>query len=123
LEPVVLVVDDDPAIIGFVEMALSDEGYRVETASNGREALAEVEKDRPNVILLDLTMPVMNGYEFYTELKKRMNGSGQIPVVVMTAGQRAREAATELGASGYLAKPFQLDDLIDCVEKQTHKIN
>lgn len=121
MEPVVLVVDDDPAIVGFVEMALSDEGYRVETASNGREALEEIEKDKPSVILLDLTMPVMNGYEFFTELKKRRNGSGMIPVVVMTAGQRAKEAANEMGASGYLPKPFQLDDLIECVEKQAAK--
>lgn len=113
----VLVVDDDPAILGFVQMALSDEGYEVVTATNGQRALAEIGKKEPDVILLDLTMPIMNGYEFYEALQNRKNGVSQIPVVIMTAGQRAREAQEELGAAGYLSKPFHLDELVEVVER------
>ncbi len=113
----VLVVDDDPAILGFVEMALADEGYEVVTATNGKRALETLERNEPDVILLDLTMPIMNGYEFHEELKRRKNGPSHIPVVIMTAGQRAREASEELGAAGYLPKPFQLHELIGVVHK------
>ncbi|MCL5256928.1 MAG: response regulator [Chloroflexi bacterium] len=117
MDVTVLVVDDDPAILGFVEMALADEGCEVLTATNGQRALEALENNKPDVILLDLTMPIMNGYEFHEELKSRRNGPSHVPVVIMTAGQRASEACEELGAAGFLSKPFDLYDLVKVVHK------
>ncbi|HLH72633.1 MAG TPA: response regulator [Chloroflexota bacterium] len=111
-KPPVMVVDDDPAILDIVSDILESEGFAVEKATNGAEALREVERIRPAVILLDMRMPVMDGWTFAKELKKR---GMHFPILVMTAAQNARRWAEEIGADGYLAKPFDLLDLLQAI--------
>src|SRR5438874_2382514 len=99
----ILVVDDDADIRNMVEFILADAGYVVTTAADGRAALDAVLHQLPDVILLDLNMPVMTGWEFQEELRRR---GIPVPVIFMTAGQRAREEAQRYQVAGYLMKPF-----------------
>ena len=105
----ILVVDDDPHIRAFVEECLRDEGYAVETASNGREALDAVARRRPSLILLDMQMPVLDGPGVARALAEQ---GIAVPILVITAGHRAAQAAEEIGAAGFIPKPFELDDLL-----------
>lgn len=110
----ILVVDDDASIRGFVTQALGDEGYAVRQATNGAEALVAVQEARPNLILLDVRMPGVDGWQVLDEL--RSLAGPQTPVVVMTASFTGQDRALSSGAQGYLAKPFELTDLLDCVD-------
>jgi CheY-like chemotaxis protein len=110
----ILVVDDDPDIRSVVEAILSGEGYRVTTAANGRLAWEAISQQQPNVVLLDLQMPVMTGWELLDLLREQ---GMQVPIVVMTAGYRAKAEAERHGAAGHLAKPFDLDELLATVER------
>jgi CheY-like chemotaxis protein len=110
----ILVVDDDPSILDTVAELLDLEGYAVETASNGAEALDQLERTEPSLVLLDMRMPVMDGWSFVRTLKER---GRSLPILVMTAAQDARKWAEEVGAAGYVAKPFDLLDLLDAVER------
>ena len=110
----VLVVDDDPNVTAAVREGLELEGYRVATATNGAEALRHVEIDPPALILLDMRMPVMSGWEFAA----RYRATGRAaPVVVMTAAANARSWAEEIQADAVLPKPFTLDDLFATVQQ------
>jgi CheY-like chemotaxis protein len=111
----VLVVDDDTSILVTVSEILSDEGYSVLTAGNGADALALLAKHTPDVILLDMRMPVMDGWQLARSLDDRQRA---IPLVVMTAAQDARRWAAEIGAASYLAKPFDLGELLEAIAKQ-----
>ncbi len=111
----VLVVDDDEAISEFVSWVLADEGHEVVTAANGALALRALERVCPDVILLDMRMPVMDGWEFaraYRAVWDRL-----APIVVVTAAQDAAQRAREVEADGYLGKPFDVDDLIATVQR------
>jgi CheY-like chemotaxis protein len=110
----ILVVDDDRAIREILADVLGLEGYPVVTAVNGAEALAQVEHALPRLILLDMRMPVMDGWAFARALRER---GLELPIVVMTAAQNARAWAREVGADHFLAKPFELDDLIALVQR------
>jgi two-component system, chemotaxis family, chemotaxis protein CheY len=110
----VLVVDDDEIILAAVSGFLVQEGFNVETATNGSEALECVERARPHVVLLDMRMPVLDGWAFASALRER---DIALRIVVMTAAQDARRWAEEIGAQAYLAKPFDLDDLIVIVQR------
>jgi len=112
-----LIVDDEVAILEALTDILSVEGYEVDTAANGAEALEHVGKARPDLILLDLMMPVMDGQEMLRRLKEDPNLRA-IPVVVMSAG---RVSKSELHGSRFLAKPFELDDLLDTVAAELSK--
>ncbi|HTE84767.1 MAG TPA: response regulator, partial [Dehalococcoidia bacterium] len=109
--PSILVVDDDPGIVGFLELALIDEGYAVRVAANGREALKQIAEFCPNLILLDMNMPVMDGWEFCQRLRSRGTVEGSIPIVVMTAARDAADRSRDVGAQAFLGKPFDLDHL------------
>ncbi len=112
----ILVVDDDEAILETVVDALTFEGYAVETATNGAEALDAVARARPSLVLLDMRMPVMDGWGF----AERVHQDGtDVCILVMTAAQDARRWAGEIGAQGYLAKPFDLGELLDAVERHS----
>ncbi len=114
----ILVVDDDPSILETVSELLDMEGYRVETASNGADALRKIERARPRLVLLDMRMPILDGWGFARELKAR---GFTTPVVVMTAAQDARGWAAEIGALDYIAKPFELHELLSTLERvQNH---
>ena len=110
----ILVVDDDDAIRQTVAEILEIEGYRVAAAANGQEALERVGEVKPSLVLLDMRMPIMDGWGFARELRQR---GIKLPILVMTAAQNARSLAEEIGADGYVAKPFDLDDLLGKVER------
>jgi DNA-binding NtrC family response regulator len=110
----ILVVDDDPAVLGTVADLLELEGHRVERAGNGREALEAVERRRPCLVLLDMRMPLVDGWAFARELKAR---EIDLPIIVMTAAQDAAAWAEQIGAAAVLAKPFDVDNLLDTVER------
>ncbi len=112
--PYVLVVDDDADIRTVIRMTLEEDGYRVVAASNGQQALDRIVEMQPAVVLLDLTMPVMNGWELNGRLKEM---GLAVPVVFMTAAFRARAEAEMHGAAGHLTKPFDLEDLVHTVER------
>lgn len=113
----VLVVEDDDAIRHAISILLSDEGYRVTGAADGREALEALEDgDPPAVILLDMTMPGMNGLEFRAE-QLRHDDLARIPVVLCTADDRAREKARDLGVVETLPKPFEPETLLAIVAR------
>ncbi len=108
--PLVLVVDDDPDILDAICDILDAEGYRVSRARHGQEALEQVDSERPDVILLDLMMPVMDGVAFSQALRQRPTVS-DVPIVVISADGNPQRAAS-VGAVGYLAKPFDIDALL-----------
>jgi CheY-like chemotaxis protein len=110
----ILVVDDDPSIRDTVRAILEMEGYPVRSAEDGAQALLAVEDQRPSLVLLDMRMPVLDGWGFARAIKER---GLKLPILVMTAAQDARRWAQEIGADGYLAKPFDLLDLLRAVER------
>jgi CheY-like chemotaxis protein len=111
----VLVVDDNDDIREVLGMALEQEGDRVSHASNGRAALEMVAREMPALILLDMKMPVMDGWEFASELRRIYEGSA--PIVVISAAEDARRRADEIGAQGWVGKPFDLSDFLAIVQR------
>lgn len=109
----ILVVDDEPDIRATVSAMLEIEGYDVAEAHDGAAALAAIEQRMPDVILLDMRMPVLDGWGFAAELRRRGH---QTPIVVMTAARDAARWASEISAAAFVAKPFGYDDLISAVE-------
>lgn len=113
----VLLVDDDPDLRNAVALVLRIEGFTPLLARDGREALQVLETEMPGVILLDMKMPVMDGWEF-TRLAREKYGAQLAPIVVLTAGENPAARAVEIGAQGWLGKPFEIDDLRDEVRRQ-----
>jgi CheY-like chemotaxis protein len=107
----VLVVDDEPHIRAFVELALEDEGYSVLTAADGAEALEALRTARPSIILLDLRMPGMDGQTF-VETYRGTGEAPPAPIVVLTASRVPVEEAEALGVEGILHKPFDVEALL-----------
>src|SRR5437588_8734142 len=110
----VLVVDDDPAIRGLVADALRDEGYSVDLAAHGREALDAMRVRRPATVVLDLMMPVMDGFSFM-EACHNEQLCDDVPIVVISAVHDALERMNEVPVHACIAKPFDLDDLVRTV--------
>jgi two-component system chemotaxis response regulator CheY len=112
----VLVVDDDPALREVIQWSLVDEGYPVVTAGNGVEALERVHEGQPLLILLDMRMPIMDGWGFARAYREQPGAHA--PIVVITAARDAAEWAQQVDAAGFLAKPFAIEDLLDTVKRQ-----
>jgi CheY-like chemotaxis protein len=112
----VLVVDDDPDILEALSEILEAEGFEIRRARNGKEALDRLEPDAPQLILLDLMMPVMDGWEFAQRMRQKPNVA-KIPIIVLSADRNVGSKATDIGAVGHLAKPFELNDLLDMVRR------
>jgi CheY-like chemotaxis protein len=110
-----MVVEDDPQLAEAEAVVLSSEGYRVLIACDGRAALDELEHERPSLILLDMRMPGMNGWEFAEAL--RATHRGDIPIVVVTAAYDPGRRAQDVGAVDFLVKPFELDELLGKVAR------
>src|SRR5688572_25956418 len=106
----ILVVEDDPAVLQALSIVLEQEGYDVETAANGREALESVRNGRPDLILLDLWMPVMNGWEFLERLRHDGSAEQELPVIAVTADAKA--AARGLPVQAVVTKPMDVDALL-----------
>ncbi len=111
----VLVVDDEQEILDVAALVLEDEGYAVKTASNGQKALGVIAEQVPDLILLDMRMPVLDGWGFVREYRSRYDHS--VPIVVITAAASAAKRAEEIGAVGYLEKPFDIDALVGVVRR------
>ena len=114
--PLVMIIDDDRDVAEAIADALEDEGYGTAIAGHGAEALAVIANGaRPQLLILDLMMPVMDGWEFRTRLEER--GMGAIPVIVCTADGHASEKVAKLAAAGHLRKPPTLSALLELVQK------
>jgi CheY-like chemotaxis protein len=105
----ILIVDDDASIRDTLVGFLEDEGYSVEAARNGAEALQCIARQRPTLVLLDMRMPIMDGWAFAAELRVR---GIDVPLIVMTAAPDARVWAQEIGATAFVAKPFDFAELL-----------
>lgn len=110
----VLVVDDDPTISETVAEALRDDGYEVDVAENGAVALQKVRHKRPSVVVLDLMMPVMDGWTFLERCREDPECS-ESRVIVLSAAHRSSTAS--LNAAAYMTKPFELGALLETVER------
>jgi two-component system, chemotaxis family, chemotaxis protein CheY len=111
----ILLVDDDESILSTVEFLLTDEGYPVMVAANGSEALARAAARTPCLILLDMKMPVMDGWAFAAAY--RDSPGPHAPIIVMTAAHDSHQRAAEIAADGVIAKPFDVNHLLDLVRK------
>jgi DNA-binding response OmpR family regulator len=108
-----LVVDDDKAIVEMLRQKLSDEGYEVVVAFDGEEALLKLKEDNPDVILLDLMMPKLNGFEVLKEIRQIYNDRWR-PVIIISAKNDLESLRTcyDLDADHYLTKPCTMDNLL-----------
>jgi DNA-binding response OmpR family regulator len=111
----ILVVDDDPEIRDVVRWLLEDEGWTVETASDGRDALERATQVRPALIVLDMGLPILSGEE--VAMRLRVYYHEPPPIVVVSADGRAGEKAARIGAAAYLHKPFDVDELARLVRR------
>ena len=114
----ILVVDDDPAIRDVVVDILELANYTARTASNGVEALDDIREQPPDMVFLDLMMPIMDGWEFLRRCR-RSSECAWVPVAIMSAARDAGSIADELGAQAFLPKPFELDDVLTVVTRLT----
>jgi DNA-binding response OmpR family regulator len=114
----ILVADDDPVILRLIEVNLGLEGFEVVTAGRGEDALAKARDVSPDLILLDVMMPGMSGWEVARRLKEDGKTS-DIPVVFLSARtqEEDRRRGQELGVVAYVTKPFDPDDLVDTVRR------
>lgn len=115
----ILVVDDEIAILKFMNNFLTTEGYEVFIASNGLEGIDVAKMHKPDLIITDVKMPIMNGYRLIEELKQDVNYR-HIPMAIIT-GYTVEEAdrlrAASFGVTDYIMKPFQIDDITKVVNK------
>jgi len=109
-----LVVDDEIRILNFLRSNLRALGYEVVTASNGREALVQFHASHPDIILLDIVMPAMNGFDVLKEIR----GFSKVPVIFLSAkgNERDRITGLDMGADDYISKPFSPDELVSRIE-------
>jgi CheY-like chemotaxis protein len=116
--PKILIVDDEPDYITAIQCRLEWSHYDVITASNGQEGLEKVMKERPDLVLLDTNMPVMNGHEVLERLKQHEE-LRNIPVIMVTALCEAQDVAkaSSYGVADYVAKPFDFSDLVEKIAK------
>ncbi len=115
----ILVVDDDPEILGLLKRGLAYEGYVVETAADGNEALAKARDHEPDLVILDVMMPGIDGLE----VSKRLRQAGDVPILMLTAKGSVTDIVAGLGsgADDYLVKPFAFDELLARVKAQLRR--
>ena len=121
----ILVVDDEEDILHFLELVLREKGYQVATASSGHEALTRAQMEKPDLILLDIMMPQMDGWEVL-KLLRVDDETSAIPVAMLSARTEAKDRVQGLqeGAVDYICKPFSLQDLlakIDAIFTETER--
>lgn len=114
----IVLAEDEPQIARLVEFKLKKEGYQVVWKENGEEALKAIKADRPDLILLDVMMPVMDGYEVLRQLKEDENLKS-IPVVMLTARAQERDVVKGIdsGVEDYITKPFHPAELLARVKR------
>ncbi len=109
----ILVVEDEPSLREVVSLYLKRAGYQVITAADGRTALDSIERDQPNLVVLDLMLPKVDGFE----ITRRLRAQGDIPIIMVTARREEadRIAGLEMGADDYVVKPFSPQELVSRV--------
>ncbi|MBA7500746.1 MAG: response regulator [Clostridia bacterium] len=114
----IVLAEDEPQIARLIEFKLKKEGYDVTWRENGEEALKAIKADKPDLILLDIMMPVMDGYEVLRRLKEDEN-LGDIPVIMLTARAQEKDVVKgiDLGAEDYITKPFHPAELLARVKR------
>ena len=117
----ILVVDDKASVRTVLQDYLSQHGYQVTTADNGRNALYAARHEQPDLILLDIMMPEMDGYEFLSAHRRERN----TPVIIITARQEESDAVIglELGADDFVLKPFRLRELVARIHAVLRRLN
>lgn len=105
----ILLVDDHPGFLHIMSAELTSEGYEVITALNGKQALQKIEECNPDLVLLDIMMPVMNGFDTLARLRE---GSA-LPVIVLSSDVYNRAQAMQLGADDFIVKPFEAGELLE----------
>jgi CheY-like chemotaxis protein len=111
----ILVIEDDPAFMYLVTLVLTDEGHQVIAAADGNEALEALDANEPDLILVDMQMPVMSGQAFIEAYRQ---ASKQLAPVVAMSGNPVLDATVTSALVDMLVKPFDMDELVDCVKKQ-----
>ena len=115
----ILVVDDEKDIVAALEIYLRSEGYRVLSAINGREALSIAAREDVHLILMDIMMPKMNGYEATAAIRglSERPDAGAIPIIAMTANAFAEDvqASLDAGMNGHIAKPIVMDEVLKTI--------
>lgn len=111
----ILLVDDDRLNIALVKFALADQRYDVDVAKDGEEGLTKLGIFKPDLIVLDVQMPNMSGFEFMAEIKK-LNLNPQIPVIMLTANETMEDIFRLEGVQGYFVKPVNLERLIETIK-------
>ena len=114
----ILVVDDNKDLVTFLKRRLEVEDHKVLTAENGEAALEQVQNERPDLIILDIMMPVMDGFECNLRLRESQETSS-IPVIMLTAKSETTDKLTALftGATEYITKPFKSEELLEAINR------
>jgi DNA-binding response OmpR family regulator len=114
----ILVVDDHPPTVRLIQNALEQEGFSVITATNGAECLIAVHQDSPDVVILDVIMPVMDGLQTLRVIREN-EATKTLPVIVLSVRDSDQDVLDgwRIGADLYLTKPFKLDDLLAAVKR------
>jgi CheY-like chemotaxis protein len=114
--PRVLVIDDDDDVADVLRLALSEEGYAVATVPHGAAALDILKLHEPDVILLDLRMPLMDGWSF-AERYRAVTGRAPAPIILISGVSDIEAEAKRVGADSYFRKPFDIDELVRAIER------
>ncbi len=112
----ILIIDDDPTLCHLVEKVLLEEGFVVDIASDGEQALACVDQTRPDLLILDIQMPKINGYSFLFALRK-IDVEKKIPIIVLTSKEEMRDIFMAEGVKEYLLKPFRAQILLEKIQQ------
>jgi CheY-like chemotaxis protein len=114
----VLIVDDEPNNVDFLEQALEDTGYQLITAANGQEALKKIQSEQPDLVLLDLAMPVMDGFAVLDQVKSD-SMLRDIPIIIISAEHDSKSVVRGIkqGAEDYLTKPVNAAQLVKKVKE------
>ena len=113
--PLVFVVEDDAGVRTLISEVLQAEGMEVQTAGDGWHALGWIVRERPALVVLDMTLPNLDGNDVAYGL--RTAHAADVPILLVTGDPRAAEKAEQVGAFAYLRKPFTVDDLVDAVRR------
>jgi two-component system, sensor histidine kinase and response regulator len=116
MPPLILVVEDDPDVLGLMVTILTQEGYRVATAEDGEAGLSEARRARPDLIVLDLMLPRMNALQFRAE-QRRDAALRDVPVICLSGASHASTVALELGTDDCLSKPINFEVLLAVVRR------
>ena len=112
----ILIADDEAQLALALKIRLQSVGYKVVTVSDGQQALELVTQEKPDLVILDVLMPVMDGYSCLRELNTRF-GRGKIPVIILTARERMKDLFELEGVEDYVVKPFDHEDLLIRIDR------